>query len=156
MRLNSTLPSGHQSPVRQGCSLCELHGPSYYGRVDNCRCLVSEAGPWPGWLPGCALSSSCWPAGEQDPVLEWLAMWLSSPRACVSPPLGDVMSQGSWLQGLRLVLVYCWVEPGSRAVDCMANGGSRVDTGPLMGWKASSANRLEGRFQNGSCHFTLW
>ena len=118
--------------------------------------LVSEAAPWPCWLPGCALSSSCWPAGEQDSVLEWLAVWLSSPRACVCPPLGDVVSQGSWLQGLRLVLVYCWVEPGSRAVDCIAKRVSRVDTGHLMGWKASSANRLEGRFQNGSCHFTLW
>lgn len=156
MRLNSTLPLVTRAPCSRAAPYVSFMGLPIMAGWTTAHVLVSEAGPWPGWLPCCALSSSCWPAGEQGPVLEWLAMWLSSPRACVFPPLGDVVSQGSWLQGLRLVLVYWGIEPGSKAVDCMANGGSRVDTGPLMGWKASSANRLEGRFQNASCRFTLW
>ena len=95
-----------------GWSLCGLCGPSVVAGLTTVGTLVGRAGPWPNWLPVPTSCGACQPAGGQVHVPMWLlvSLGLSDPRASTEPLVGGVRIKGSWLWGLRgLVLVpTCW------------------------------------------------
>ena len=97
MRPNSTLPSGHQSYIIQGCPLCGPSGLSCCGRENYCGCTNRQV-----WFPSRLAARPC---------LMWRLLaaggwsWLRAgcPGTKASRLVAAAKSLCSWLQGLGVM-----------------------------------------------------